>query len=386
MNPFSVLQPALAALSNGPNILPATGQAQEYLQQFDIDEYYDRIRTEGETTIKEIKEKPGGQLYIEVPPMNRLEKHVFQYFVDGSVKTFFLGTIIEHDRNSPVLLGQIGAAAVKREDGGRVHVRKDHNRREIILLINKEQISDPVWNGTAAAIREAHKVIPIRLVDTKEDDPYNKSKRFGSNKEPRSRAAHKANWEMRLLEKDLLRDLLAEHDTSGAWIAVDGGLGKEFQHQDFNHGFVGVIKNFGKEQVFELASRGKTRKVNLYELLAKLEVNHRTAAFARGDGTVIFWYLRIREQGQLEYPLMGVLKIEYPNPSRNMVDTELINHLSRALVAERTVSPHGKDKRWHAHLYPIYLAEQVIKNGFYSDEVLQAGIKWPGQETKTRAQ
>ena len=28
------------------------------------------------------------------------------------------------------------------------------------------------------------------------------------------------------------------------------------------------------------------------------------------------------------------------------------------------------------------LAEQVIKNGFYSDEVLQAGIKWPGLERR----
>lgn len=328
MNPFSVLHPALAALSEGPNILPATGQAQEYLQQFDIDEYYDRIRTEDENVIKEIKEKPGGQLYVEVPPMDRKHEHVFQYFVDGSVKTFFLGTMIEHDRNSPVLLGQIGAAAVKREDNGHVHVRQDHNRRELILLINKDQISDPVWNKTEASIQEARKFIPIRLVDTKEDDPYNSSKKFGNNKEPRSRAAHKANWEMRLLEKNLLRDLLAEHDSTGAWIAVDGGLGKEFQHQDFNRGFVGVIKNFGKEQIFELASRGRTRKVNLFELLAKLEVNHRTAAFARGDGSVVFWYLRIREQGQMEYPLMGVLKIELPNPSGNMIDSDLINYSS----------------------------------------------------------
>jgi len=46
MNPFAPLQPALAALSDGPEILPATGQAQEYLQQFDVDEYYDRIWTE----------------------------------------------------------------------------------------------------------------------------------------------------------------------------------------------------------------------------------------------------------------------------------------------------------------------------------------------------
>jgi len=382
MNPFEPLQPALAALSDGPEILPATGQAQEYLQQFDVDEYYDRIRTEDDKTVSEVMESPGSKLYTDVPPLPRTDQHVFRYFVDGSVKTFFLGTLVEHERNTPVLLGQIGAAAVHREDSGRVHVRRRDFHRQIILLLNKDQVSGAVWNNTEAALGDAHGGVPMRLVDTKEDDAFNTSKSFGTNKEPRSRAAHKANWEMRQLERDLLRELLAEHDSTGGYIAIDGGLGKEFKLKDFNRGFVGVVKNFSKEQVFELSSRGRTIRKSLFELLASLRVNQRTAVFARGEGHVVFWYLRIRPQTHLEYPMMGVMKIEYPNPSRSMVKSDLIDHLSRALVAERTVTPHGKDRRWHAHLYPIYLAEQVIKNGFYSDEVLQAGLKWPGLERR----
>lgn len=303
--------------------------------------------------------------------------------MDGSVKTFFLGTLVEHERNTPVLLGQIGAAAIMREDDGRVHVRTADLRKQIILLLNRDQVSDSVWNGADVALRSARGAVHMRLVDTKEDDQYNSSKSFGNNKEPRSRAAHKANWEMRLLERELLRDLLAEHDTTGAYIAIDGGLGKEFKLNEFNRGFLGVIKNFSKEHVFELSSRGRTIRRSLFELLASLQVNQRTVAFGRGDGHVVFWYLRIRPQTYLEYPMMGVMKIECPNPSRAMINSELIDHLSRALVAERTVTPHGKDRRWHAHLYPIFLAEQVIKNGFYSDEVLQAGIKWPRLERRT---
>ncbi len=383
MNPFSPLQPALEALSDGPEILPATGQAQEYLQQFDVDEYYDRIRTEDDKKVSEVMEAPGGRLYVEVPPLPRTEEHIFQFFVDGSVKTFFLGTLVEHERNTPVLLAQLGAAAVKRENDGRVHVMPAHNRKRIVLLLNKSQVSDPVWTKAEAAIKGRASPIPMGLIDTNEDDPHNTSKAFGPNKEPRSRAAHKANWEMRILERDLLRDLLAEHDATGAYIAVDGGLGKEFKLNEFNRGFVGVIKNFSKEQSFELKSRGATKILSLFQLLANLRVNHRTAAFARGDGHVVFWYLRIREQRHLEYPMMGVMKIELPNPSRSMIDSALIDRLSRAMVAERSVTPHGKDNRWHAHLYPIYLAEQVIKNGFFSDEVLRAGIKWPGLERST---
>jgi hypothetical protein len=383
MNPFAPLQPALAALSDGPEILPATGQAQEYLQQFDVDEYYDRIRTEDDKKVSEVMESRPDKLYVDVPPLPRSERHLFRYFVDGSVKTFFLGTLVEHERNTPVLLGQIGATAVNREDDGRIHVRSTDLRKEIILLLNRDQISPAVWSNAAGALRDTGSTVTMRLVDTKEDDAYSSSKSFGSNKEPRSRAAHKANWEMRLLERELLRDLLTEHDTTGAYIAVDGGLGKEFKLNEFNRGFVGVIKNFSKDQIFELSSRGRTLRLSLFQLLATLKVNQRTAVFGRGDGHVVFWYLRIREQRHLEYPLMGVIKIEYPNASRQLVDSRLIDLLSRALVAERTVTPHGKDRRWHAHLYPVFLAEQVIKNGFYSDEVLQAGIKWPGLERRT---
>ncbi|MBL9031457.1 MAG: hypothetical protein JNM80_07085, partial [Phycisphaerae bacterium] len=77
MNPFAPLQPALEALSDGPEILPATGQAQEYLQQFDVDEYYDRIRTEDDKKVSEVMEAPGGRLYVEVPPLPRTEEHIF---------------------------------------------------------------------------------------------------------------------------------------------------------------------------------------------------------------------------------------------------------------------------------------------------------------------
>ena len=76
---------------------------------------------------------------------------------------------------------------------------------------------------------------------------------------------------------------------------------------------------------------------------------------------------------------MGVVKIEFPNPTGDAVPSGLIDEISSAIVAERQVTPHGKDIRWHAHLYAIYLAEQAVKTGFVSTEVLKAGIRWPTQ-------
>jgi hypothetical protein len=82
----------------------------------------------------------------------------------------------------------------------------------------------------------------------------------------------------------------------------------------------------------------------------------------------------------LDYPLMGVVKVELPNPDGGAIASEAIDEISSALVAERQATPHGKDARWHAHIYPIFLAEQAVKTGFVSFEVLKAGLRWPSGE------
>jgi hypothetical protein len=74
---------------------------------------------------------------------------------------------------------------------------------------------------------------------------------------------------------------------------------------------------------------------------------------------------------------MGVVKVELPNPDSQPIDSDLVDRISGWLLAERNVTPHGHDSRWHAHLYPISIAERVIKDRFYSEEVLKAAIRWP---------
>jgi hypothetical protein len=83
------------------------------------------------------------------------------------------------------------------------------------------------------------------------------------------------------------------------------------------------------------------------------------------------------EQKDVDYPLMGVVKVELPCPDRKPVPANLVDLLSRALVAERSVSPYGLDRRWHCHIYPIFIAEQTIKNRFFSQQVLMGAIRWP---------
>jgi len=139
---------------------------------------------------------------------------------------------------------------------------------------------------------------------------------------------------------------------------------------------IGVAKSFRKDPEFRFGRRTRVRR-DITSLLAGLEFAHRTVAFSAHEGKVAFWYVRLRPQEELDYPLMGVVKVELPRPDGTPVEAELADLLSRALVAERNVTPYGRDRRWHCHLYPIYLAEQTIKNRFFSRQVLLGAIRWP---------
>lgn len=120
----------------------------------------------------------------------------------------------------------------------------------------------------------------------------------------------------------------------------------------------------------------RAERRSIYQLLAGLEANCRTVAFSAQGGKVVFWYVRLREQRHLDYPLMGVVKVELANPPQEPVDSELLDQLSAALLAERSVTPHGQDRRWHVHLYPIFLAERAVKECLFSREVVQQYMRW----------
>jgi hypothetical protein len=370
-NPLAELTAPLASLAEGASVLPATGGAQEYLQRFDLDEHYDRIAVGDDRKVSEIRERPGDSIYVETPPSPRPEDHCFQLFLDGAARTTFLGTLVADTRATPVVLAQIGAAAIRREAGGalRLHAREIR----FLLVIDRGSVTERVWDETARRAAAGG----IDVVDAAEKTPYTDNALDGATKEPRSRAAHKANWQMRMLEFDLLESVLPDRP-AGSWAITDGSLGKEFYKAERPDGYVGVVKNFSKDLLFDLpVARGAKRSVDLYTLLARLKVGHRTAVFGHPEGTRAFWYVRLRGPVELDYPLMGVVKVEVPLASGEYIEGELIDRLSRCLVAERTVAPHGRDVRWHAHLYPISMAEQAIRTGFVSQQVLQAAVRWP---------
>jgi len=370
-NPFAPLGPVLETILKEAQVLPATGQAMEDLMRPDHAEVVDRLRMGQDDKILDVLiEAPNRNPYVNLVPVHRTEKHLLRYFLDGSARTFFLGDIVEGTRRSPLHVSQIGAAAVWRLDDGKVKVARSVHK--IALMVDKKELSfgDRIEELVAQAGPR------FLFHDTMEAD--GESEVSAPGKEPRSRAAHKAHHLMAMEEEELGRSLPREEKQ---WLVLDGNLGKDLHKWKDVKDYLGLTKSFSRDPKFALREGRGVKEVNLYELLSELPASARTCAFAVRAGKVAVFYVRLREQRHLEYPLMGVVKAEFPNPGGEAVDSAAIDEISSALVAERQVTPHGKDQRWHAHLYPIYLAEQAVKNGFISTEALKAGLKWPTMAT-----
>lgn len=371
-NPFAPLQPVLQILASEGRVLPATGQAIIDLIAPNLEEAFDRFSGDREENIKTIWETPRRSLYHTLTPIPRSVEHRFRFFLDGSTKTYFIGTLLEHQRSSPVQLSQVGAAAVHREDGGQIRTASVEHK--ILLMLDKDSLSQNLWD----LIEKAIAPLPNFELRSMSDKRDKFSQALGVI-EPRSRGAHRANWAMREMEVALARESLSRSNEQ--WLVLDGSLGTEYM--DWRGApLIGVAKSFRRDTIFDLGSGPRTTQLNLYSMLASLETNQRTAVFPRWpgqdrEGSILFWYVRIRPQRGLDYPLMGVVKVELPNLGREPADSDLVDGISNCLIAERCVTPHGQDSRWHAHLYPISLAERVIQDRFFTEEVLKAAIRWP---------
>ena len=374
-NPLKQILPFLELLSDEIKILPAIGGAIEELERPDQDEIEDAVINKDLECINAFAETPEPSwenLYRPTPPIYRKEKHLFKFFIDGSIKTYFLGTGIEGNRSFPIELAQIGASVIKREDDGSLKVLD--NKRKILLLLPKtsQGVSDTLWNK----ITQIDKPDWLEIMDYTLPDALSDTK-----KDPRDKARAKARAEMHKLEIELIKstDSFRSEDS---WLILDGSV-KFIEKEIWEHWastpgpyLIGVAKSFKKDILFKFRRRISLRK-DVTSVIAGLPHSHRTAVFkASEDGKVAFWYVRLREQREVDYPLMGVVKVEIPRPDGSPVSVELADLISQALVAERNVTPYGAYRRWHCSLYPIYIAEQVIKNSFFSKEVLMGSIRW----------
>jgi len=311
------------------------------------------------------KEKP----YVNLgKPLHREEKHFFRFFLDGSLKTYYLGDYILPSFSFPILIGEIAAACLFRRNDGILSVPiNGFSRRISLLLPNKSLLPDKLQMELDEMTQKfgSYNGLKIELQYTEERE----------SKDWRSSLRAKGISEMHNTELQLAKNV--RKDPKEGWLIIDGAIRKE-EFLDLKN-VIGLAKSFSRFPVFEIE---KSITFDILKLIVGLKEGERTVIFKQTTteddaekkvkDELGFWYLRLRAGKWLENPLQGVVKVEmkieenFASPET----IELVNEISRALLAERTVSPYPTP-RWHAHIYPIYAAESYIKSNFLSEYYLR---------------
>ncbi|MCK4403537.1 MAG: hypothetical protein KAW02_00475 [candidate division Zixibacteria bacterium] len=362
------LERILTAAAGHLELLPATGGAVEEMTNTDDTERDDTRFSAEHLNVDTFLETPTPNwTYRQLRPLYRKDNHLFKYFLDGSFRHYFIATGLEHDRSTPIFLAQTSLSILERDDLGKL--KRIMNEHKWVMMLSKGRISETAWNGIKEEAKKSK--IDLEMYDLAEEDPVAGKAYEGQNLRERGRG--KTRYLMSKAEFQIT-DKFREKFPSG-WMIKDGLLSLGSYGAGMSlPGIIAVAKSFTTTQKFTTRDGAKRKKENISTLLTKLPPNHRTPVYEGYAGNTGFWYLRLRESTQLQYPLFGVIKVEIPNISEQSITTELIDGLSSALLAEQFVTPYGSDERWHTHLYPIYQAEQSAKQLFYSTEVIRGCI------------
>ncbi len=297
------------------------------------------------------------------------------HFVDGSPRTVNTGFLLGADGISyPVALSHVGAAAVTyensrwRETGfeDKHSILVAHNLMDIDLneISEKWKLEDPTDNIDAD---EIDKTDAVAL---------------------RGAAVRRARRNMALSERCLVNELAKSFPED--WIALDGTLFSiEGMYSDLK--VIGISKSFRHNPRVIQKDGTQDRMGNLSRLLINLELGWRSPVYLltpeenRPERYTYMWFIRIHRAQQKpgQNPVSGIVKVELPPSECYSRDEDLriqsIDAISHAIFRLRY--PYQYDnRRGESFLYPIYVAESLVKSKLNSVEIIQ-GI-WKSSQYK----
>ena len=339
---------------------------EEVLQQFTDDggTRSEQPRAEEFHPVQQISDK--NELPKETPHIR------ISHFVDGSPRTVNTGFLLGTDGISyPVALAHVGAAAVAFDKGkwyetGFVEeqlILVAHKRMRINFEIRgKWKLEDPT--------------------DNIEENEINKTDLVAL----RSAAIRRARRKMAVSERDLVHTLANNFPED--WIAIDGTLFTiEGMYSDLKDSkIIGISKSF---ELDPIVMKGSTPENigYLIRVLTELPVGWRSPVYRltpdiNNPGRYTYmWFVRIHEARQS--PISGVVKVELPPSQRYHKSSDLrkqtVDAISNTIFRLRT--PYLYDnRRGESFLYPVYVAESLVKSKLKSVEKIQ-GI-WKSSQYK----
>ena len=333
-----------------------------------------RAKRKGETNKSLTRAKSVKDLadqIIGAPPL-------FQYFLDGSRRTYKVDDIAYGKKLYPIIAGQIGVAVCCRKSP---HSFKAYTQKRPLVIAIPENAN------AQTSLRNEHLFFKKLLVKLNEQEILKKQNiQFDKILSYRSsittdkdkyedRGISRIQAEMIGLEQKVVLELAKNRKlNSNSFLIKDGSLeymksGEQKELSTIKSSYdcvVGVSKMFNPEALLRDIK-------DISRVIADLKLYERTPAFMYEteripDVKFAVWYLRIRETIS---PFDGVLKIEkilvWDRQEEEGLDSDEIDLISANIINERNPVAYGKDKRWAKHLYPIYLTECYVKSQYLSD-------------------
>ncbi|NSW84483.1 MAG: hypothetical protein HPY90_14770 [Syntrophothermus sp.] len=284
-------------------------------------------------------------------PIRRSEDHVFRYFLDGSLRTYYWGDVAISTASYPVLVSETAVSILKRNEEGRLYpCRSDHQ-----LLA--------IFPFTSGVLRDALENRPLGMITPvfleSEPDP---------RRDLRTILAAKARERLHALEANAAANLAGRAD--GEWLIIDGDIRQNIFLRLKN--VIGLAKSFSWKPVIKVAN--SQFHFNLPRVIQRLRENERTPVLRKKSGdypSLAFWYLRFWPIDRVDNYMQGVVKVEAVMEGQwDEEKAALVSRLSRALIAEKAPVIYP-ERRWHSHIYPIYQAETHVKETLFSPQVMR---------------
>jgi len=286
------------------------------------------------------------------------------YFLDGSLRTKYLGDYIEGERSFPILASEVSCAVVKRE--GRLLRPCKVDKRLVFIFPHKNTglISDTIYEKLEELNRQWEEANSFLRIDFLRKERQ-------EIRDLRYSMLGKARDIMHSLEHEVAEGL----DRGDDWLVMDGAIRKEeFLKLDNT---IGLAKSFSRKPVFDL---GDGRPLMITTYLSQIRDGERSAVFKAvfKKEKVRFWYVRLRTYPPME-PLGGLVKIDLRLDEEELSQetTKLIDEISAEIYTLRSPSvyPHP---RWPSFIYPIRLAEEIMRSMHINKEI----IGYYGRELK----
>lgn len=318
---------------------------------------------------------------------------LFQYFLDGSRRTYKVDDIAIGGKIYPIVAGQIFVACCERLNADKFRNVAEVMQRKFVLAVpDRININDnPEREFFGNLKEEFNKQTLLQRFDIQFDKVLSYATDFDEKDEKKQtkyedRAVAKIQNEMVESEKEVVSLLCKKNKLNNeTYLIKDGSLayselrtidkidrGTEranaFSKMTKNYeNVVGVSKSFNPE-LYKQKNNGSMAKV-----IADLPLYARTTALrAKFDGNEFaVWYIRIRDISHTDNTFSGVVKVEKilvtEEQKERGINSEEINLISINLINERNPVCYGADNRWANHLYPVFLTESFVKSQYLSD-------------------